>query len=104
MAGNINWLNKLRGVMERSMMSTLAAKYRRPPWAMRNRYQATVVTPHGKRRCFEATQRTPSGTVSGTVALSHRQDPLPQELRQGVHARVADAGRRGNETAYNGQL
>jgi hypothetical protein len=37
MAGNINWLNKLRYVMERSMLSTLAAKHRRPPWAMRRR-------------------------------------------------------------------
>jgi hypothetical protein len=63
MAGNINWLNKLRWAMERSMMSTLAAKYRRPPWVMRNRYRTTVVTPQGKRRCFEATQRTPSGAV-----------------------------------------
>ncbi|MGC5022841.1 group II intron reverse transcriptase/maturase [Micromonospora sp. DT47] len=30
MAGNINWLNKLRGVMERSMMSTLAAAFSAP--------------------------------------------------------------------------
>ncbi|MGI5180122.1 reverse transcriptase/maturase family protein [Dactylosporangium sp. CA-152071] len=36
MAGNINWLNKLRGVMERSMLSTLAAKYRRPCQRSRN--------------------------------------------------------------------
>lgn len=31
MAGNINWLNKLRYVMERSMLWTLAAKHRRHP-------------------------------------------------------------------------
>jgi group II intron reverse transcriptase/maturase len=83
MAGNINWLNKLRGVMERSMMSTLAAKYRRPPWVMRSRYQTTVVTPYGKRRCFEATQRTPSGTV-----FTARFGGIP--LRRRKHARLID--------------
>lgn len=60
LAGNINWLNKLRYVMERSMFSTLAAKHRRPPWAMRRRLETTVATPYGKRRCFESTRRAPS--------------------------------------------
>ena len=83
LAGNINWLNKLRGVMERSMTSTLAAKYRRPPWVMRHRYQATVVTPYGKRRCFEAVQRTPSGTV-----FTARFGGIP--LRRRKHARLID--------------
>jgi group II intron reverse transcriptase/maturase len=93
LAGNINWLNKLRGVMERSMMSTLAAKYRRPPWAMRRRYQATVVTPYGKRRCYEATQRTPSGAV-----FTARFGGIP--LRRRKHARLIDGAwptRRGTQ-------
>ncbi|MFD0504473.1 group II intron reverse transcriptase/maturase [Streptomyces chiangmaiensis] len=63
MAGNINWLNKLCQYMERSMLSTLAAKHRRPPWIMRERHKSTVDTPFGKRRCFEAVQRTPAGKV-----------------------------------------
>jgi group II intron reverse transcriptase/maturase len=83
MAGNINWLNKLRYVMERSMMSTLAAKYRRPPWVMRHPYRTTVDTPHGKRRCFEATQRTPSGAV-----FTARFGGIP--LRRRKHARLID--------------
>ena len=93
MAGNINWLNKLRWFMERSMMSTLAAKYRRPPWVMRNRYRTTVVTPHGKRRCFEATQRTPSGAV-----FTARFGGIP--LRRRKHARLIDGAwptRRGTQ-------
>ncbi len=83
LAGNINWLNKLRWFMERSMMSTLAAKHRRPPWVMRKRLQTTVVTPYGKRRCYEATQRTPSGTV-----FTARFGGIP--LRRNKHARIMD--------------
>lgn len=65
------------------MFSTLAAKHRRPPWAMRNRYQTTVVTPYGKRRCFEAVQRAPSGKVS-----TARFGGIP--LRRRKHARLID--------------
>lgn len=83
LAGNINRLNKLRWAMERSMTSTLAAKHRRPPWAMRDRHQATVVTPYGKRRCFEATLRTPSGPV-----FTARFGGIP--LRRRKHARLID--------------
>jgi group II intron reverse transcriptase/maturase len=93
MAGNISWLNKLRYVMERSMLSTLAAKHRRPPWAMRRRHETTVETPHGKRRCFEATQRTPSGTV-----FTARFGGIP--LRRNKHARLIDGAwpaRRGRQ-------
>ncbi|WP_158726890.1 group II intron reverse transcriptase/maturase [Tomitella fengzijianii] len=61
MAGNINWLNKIRWTMERSMFTTLAKKHRRPPWVMRERLKSVVETPHGKRRCFEAVLHTPSG-------------------------------------------
>ena len=93
MAGNINGLNKLRWAIERSMTSTLAAKYRRPPWVMRNRYRTTVDTPHGKRRCFEATQRSPSGAV-----FTARFGGIP--LRRRKHARLIDGAwptRRGSQ-------
>jgi hypothetical protein len=83
LAGNINRLNKLRSVMERSMFSTLAAKHRRPPWVMRDRHKATAVTPYGKRRCFEAAQRSPSGKVS-----TARFGGIP--LRRRKHARLID--------------
>ena len=93
MAGNISWLNKLRYVMERSMLSTLAAKYRRPPWVMRRRYQTTVATPWGKRRCFEATRRSPSG-----AAWTARFGGMP--LRRQKHARLIEGAwspRRGRQ-------
>jgi len=92
-ARNINWLNKLRYVRERSMLSTLAAKHRRPPWTMRRRHETTVETPHGKRRCFEATQRTPSGTI-----FTARFDGIP--LRRKKHARLLN----GAWPAQQGQL
>ena len=93
LAGNINRLNKLRAVMERSMFSTLAAKHRRPPWAMRDRHRTTVTTPYGKRRCFEAVQRTPSGKV-----FTARFGGIP--LRRKKHARLIDGAwpaRRGRQ-------
>ena len=93
LAGNINRLNKLRAVMERSMFSTLAAKHRRPPWAMRDRHRTTVTTPYGKRRCFEAVQRTPSGKV-----FTARFGGIP--LRRKKHARLIDGAwpaRRGHQ-------
>ncbi|MFD9038611.1 reverse transcriptase/maturase family protein [Streptomyces bottropensis] len=81
MAGNINWLNKLRQSMERSMLSTLAAKHRRPPWIMRERHKSTIETPFGKRRCFEAVQRTPAGKVFtarfGGIPLRRRKHARP---------------------------
>jgi group II intron reverse transcriptase/maturase len=83
LAGNINRLNKLRAFMERSLFSTLAAKHRRPPWVMRDRHKSTVDTPFGKRRCFEAVQRTPAGKV-----FTARFGGIPLHRRK--HARIID--------------
>lgn len=93
LAGNINWLNKLRYTMERSMMSTLAAKHRRPPWVMGKRHRSTVDTPYGKRRCYEVVQRTPAGKV-----FTARFGGIP--LRRRKHARLIDGAwpsRRGRQ-------
>ncbi|GAB3748043.1 hypothetical protein GCM10027590_66830 [Nocardiopsis nanhaiensis] len=93
MAENINWLNKLRQYMERSLFSTLAAKHRRPPWVMRDRHKSTVETPFGKRRCFEAVQRTPAGKV-----FTARFGGIP--LRRRRHVRLLDGAwptRRGRQ-------
>ena len=54
LAGNVSRLNRLRWDMERSMLTTLAAKRRSTPWKMRDRYKSTIETRYGKRRCFEA--------------------------------------------------
>jgi len=73
LAGDIARLNRLRWDMERSMFTTLAAKHRSTPWAMRDRYKTVTDTPHGKRRCFEArTER------EGRTALVARFGRIPQ--------------------------
>lgn len=50
---------------------------------MRSRFQTTDVTSHGKRRCFEATQRAPSGSV-----FTARFGGIPLVRRK--HARLID--------------
>jgi group II intron reverse transcriptase/maturase len=54
LAGDVSRLNRLRWVMATSMLKTLAAKHRSTVSKMARKYQATILTPHGKRRCFEA--------------------------------------------------
>ncbi len=65
------------------MFTTLAKKHRRPPWVIRDRLKSTTVTPHGKRRCFEAVLRTPSGKE-----FTARFGGIP--LRTVRHARILD--------------
>jgi group II intron reverse transcriptase/maturase len=54
LAGDVSRLNRLRWVMGTSMLKTLAAKHRSTVTKMARKYQATILTPRGKRRCFEA--------------------------------------------------
>jgi len=54
LAGDVFRLNRLRWVMGTSMLKTLAAKHSSTVSKMARKYQATIVTPRGKRRCFEA--------------------------------------------------
>jgi len=60
---------------------------------MRERLKTTVETPYGKRRSFEAIQRTPSGKV-----FTARFGGVP--LRRSKHARLID----GAWPARRGQL
>ena len=54
LAGDVWRLNRLRWVMETSMLHTLADKHRSSVTKMARKYKATIGTPHGKRTCFEA--------------------------------------------------
>jgi group II intron reverse transcriptase/maturase len=54
LAGDVGRLNRLEWVMKTSMLKTLAAKHRSSVTKMARKHQATVATPHGPRRCFEA--------------------------------------------------
>jgi group II intron reverse transcriptase/maturase len=53
-AGDVWRFDRLRWVMLTSMLKTLANKHRSSVTTMANKYKTTVTTPHGPRRCFEA--------------------------------------------------
>ncbi|WP_208614753.1 reverse transcriptase/maturase family protein [Streptomyces regalis] len=54
MAGDVFRLARLQWVMETSMLMTLANKHRSSVSKMARKYAATIETPHGLRKCFEA--------------------------------------------------
>jgi group II intron reverse transcriptase/maturase len=54
LAGDVFRLDRLRWVMETSMLKTLAKKHRSSVSKMAARHKAKIETPHGLRTCFEA--------------------------------------------------
>ncbi|MGZ3433981.1 MAG: reverse transcriptase domain-containing protein, partial [Isosphaeraceae bacterium] len=54
LAGDVWRLNRVRWVMETSMLKTLAAKHGSSVTKMARKHRATIDTPVGPRRCFEA--------------------------------------------------
>lgn len=57
LAGDVHRLDRLRWVMETSLLKTLAAKHHSTVPTMAARYKAKIETPHGLRTCFEAVRR-----------------------------------------------
>ena len=53
-ASNVYRFNRLHWIRKTSMLKTLAAKHRSTVTKMATKHQATLVTPHGPRRCYEA--------------------------------------------------
>lgn len=53
-AGDVWRFDRLKWVMLTSMLKTLAAKHRSSVTKMANKHKTILVTPHGRRRCFEA--------------------------------------------------
>lgn len=54
LAGDVSRLTRVRWVMETSMLKTLACKYDSSVSKMAAKYRSTIETPHGPRRCFQA--------------------------------------------------
>ncbi len=79
-AGNVHRLYRLLWVMETSLLKTLANKHRSSVSKMAHRYAATVDTPHGRRKCFEATVersgRKPLVARFGGIPLRRRRDAV----------------------------
>ncbi len=59
LAGNVSQLNRLHQAARVSMLKTLACKHRSTVTKMARKYQATIATPHGPRRCYEARTERP---------------------------------------------
>src|SRR4051812_2051752 len=78
--------------MKTSMLQTLAAKHRSTVTKMADKHKTTIVTPHGPRRCFEATveraDRKPLVARFGGIPLQRQKtavltdrDPAPSAPR-----------------------
>ena len=100
LAGDVWRLNRLRWVMETSMLHTLADKHRSSVSTMAARFKTVIDTPHGKRTCFEARVeregRKPLVTRFGGIPLK-RQKKAVLDDRQPV---PATRRRKGKELIY----
>ncbi|MCK9921360.1 reverse transcriptase domain-containing protein [Frankia sp. AgPm24] len=79
-AGNVHRLYRLLWVMETSLLKTLANKHRSSVSKTARRYAATIDTPHGRRKCFEArverSGRKPLVARFGGIPLRRRRDAV----------------------------
>jgi group II intron reverse transcriptase/maturase len=84
LAGDVWKLDRLKWVMLTSMLKTLAAKHRSRVTAMANKYKATVATPQGPRRCFEArlerAGRQPLIARFGGIPLTRKRTAVINDL------------------------
>ena len=80
LAGNVHRLYRLLWVMETSLLKTLANKHRSSVSKMARKYAATVNTPHGPRKCFEArierSGRKPLVARFGGIPLRRQKDTV----------------------------
>lgn len=85
MAGDVFRLARLQWVMETSMLMTLANKHRSSVSKMARKYAATIDTPHGPRKCFEArverTDRKPLVGRFGGIPLRQNKKTVVTDRR-----------------------
>jgi hypothetical protein len=86
-------LNRLQWVMLTSMLKTLAGKHRSTVTKMARTYQATIITPHGPRVCFQASTeragRPPLVARFGGIPLKRQKKAVLDD-----HEPVRAIGRR----------
>jgi Type II intron maturase len=77
LAGDVRRLNRVRWVMATSLLKTLACKYDSTVPKMAARCTATVSTPHGPRKCLQATiartGRKPLAATFGGIPLRRQR-------------------------------
>jgi group II intron reverse transcriptase/maturase len=84
-------LDRLEWVMKTSMLKTLAHRHRSTVTKMARKYKAVTVTPHGRRRCFEAKVerpgRKPLVARFGGIPLKRQKRTAINDRPQGPPAR-----------------
>jgi group II intron reverse transcriptase/maturase len=80
LAADVHRLERLRWVMETSMLKTLAGKHKSSVAKMAARFRAKIETPHGIRTCFEALRHRgndkPRVARFGGIPLSRRRTAI----------------------------
>jgi len=80
LAQNVGWLNKLKRVMEVSLLKTLAAKHKSSVKSMAKRYKTSTPTPHGPRKCLEVRidrgEKRPLIARFGGIPLRRQRDAV----------------------------
>jgi len=105
LAGDVWRLNRVHWVMETSLLKTLACKYDSTVSKMAARYKTTIDTPHGPRKCLQATvERTGRKPLTATfggiplirqrkAVLTDRQPPPGIVIRRTELIQRLQAGR-----------
>jgi group II intron reverse transcriptase/maturase len=81
LAGDVHRMDRLRWVMETSLLKTLAAKHDSTVSKMAARYKAAIETPDGPRTCFEAVRirednQKPLVARFGGIPLKRRKNAV----------------------------
>ncbi len=79
LAQNVCWLGKLRWIMELSLLKTLAGKFKSSVAKMVRKYQSTVSTPAGPRKCLECQIKR-----EGKEPLVARFGGIPLRQQKGI--------------------
>lgn len=105
LAGDVWRLDRFKRVMLTSMLKTLAAKHRSSVTKTAKKHRTIIVTPHGRRRCFEARierdGRKPLVARFGGIPLKRQrkavmQDKLPETSARSRGSELIRRLKRGN--------
>ncbi|WP_435113944.1 reverse transcriptase domain-containing protein [Nocardiopsis synnemataformans] len=99
LAADVWRLDRLKGVMLTSMLKTLAAKHRSSVTKTAKKHRTVIITPYGRRRCFEArverSGRKPLVARFGGIPLKRHRKAVMQDRLPDTSARP-----RGNELIH----
>jgi len=84
LAGDVARLSRLHWVMVTSLLKTLAGKYDSSVTKMARKYQATIVTPSGPRKCMQVSTergegRKPLVARFGGIPLRRQKNAVPMD-------------------------